>query len=71
MKTGKGRSSGTSGTKASRTKPSGTGVGLTVARRLVEAQGGRLEVASQPTGTTFRISLPVRRASAAGATPAI
>lgn len=51
------------------TKPSGTGVGLAVARRLVEAQGGRLNVTSQPADTTFRISLPLPRtplAEAAG-----
>ena len=48
------------------TKTSGTGVGLTVARRLVEAQGGQLDVTSQPTETTFRISLPLPRTAMAG-----
>lgn len=42
-------------------KPSGTGLGLAVAKRFVEGQGGRLEVSSQPSGTTFRIRLPVVR----------
>jgi len=42
------------------TGPGGTGIGLTVARDLVEANGGHLVVeASTPTGTTFAIDLPV------------
>jgi signal transduction histidine kinase len=39
----------------------GTGLGLPLARRLVEAHGGRLEVASRPDeGSTFTVSLPIR-----------
>lgn len=53
------------------TKPSGTGVGLTVAKRLVEAQGGRLEVTSQPTQTTFRIRLPLQPMAMAGDVPSL
>jgi signal transduction histidine kinase len=42
------------------TKASGTGVGLAMARRLLERQGGRIEVASVVgEGTTFTLSLPV------------
>jgi signal transduction histidine kinase len=41
-------------------KPTGTGVGLAVAKRLVERQGGTIEAAS-PTGggAVFTIYLPV------------
>ncbi|NIO39441.1 MAG: ATPase, partial [Burkholderiales bacterium] len=39
----------------------GTGLGLTVSRDIVQAHGGRIEVASQVgKGTTFTIYLPVR-----------
>lgn len=41
------------------TKPRGTGLGLPVARRIVEEHGGSLELASTPgQGTTARILLP-------------
>lgn len=41
------------------TKPSGTGIGLAMAKRLMECQGGRIEVASDPPrATTFTIRLP-------------
>jgi signal transduction histidine kinase len=37
----------------------GTGVGLTIARRIIEQHGGRLWVESEPgRGSTFWISLP-------------
>jgi two-component system sensor histidine kinase HydH len=41
-------------------KPSGTGIGLAMAKRLVEVHGGEIEVASQPGHrTTFSVRLPV------------
>lgn len=46
------------GTGAS--KLSGSGIGLAVVRTLVEAQGGVVEVASEPqTGSTFTVELPL------------
>jgi two-component system, OmpR family, sensor kinase len=44
----------------------GVGLGLTLAQRIVEAHGGRIEVESVlGTGTTFRAILPVRPSSGA------
>lgn len=37
----------------------GTGLGLTIARQLVEAHGGDINVSSSSDGTTVRISLPL------------
>lgn len=40
-------------------RPSGTGIGLTIARELLTANGGRIDVErTGPDGTTFRIELP-------------
>ncbi len=40
----------------------GAGLGLAIAREVVEAHGGSISVESQPQrGTTFTISIPVRR----------
>jgi len=41
------------------TRPSGTGLGLPIVQRIVEAHGGRLELESQPgVGTTARVLIP-------------
>ncbi len=47
------------------TKGSGTGLGLSLARRIVEAHGGRVEVSSEVgKGSRFTIRLPIARAQA-------
>jgi two-component system sensor histidine kinase BaeS len=46
----------------SRGRRAGSGIGLTVARELVAANGGSVEVeATGPNGTTFLIRLPAGR----------
>lgn len=46
------------------TKPpgEGSGLGLDIVRKIIEKHQGRLEVASQPGQTTFRVFLPMRSA---------
>lgn len=39
-------------------RPQGMGLGLPTAKKLVEAHGGRLELAASPQGTTVRLVLP-------------
>ncbi len=46
------------------TKPGGSGIGLSLARRIAQAHGGRIAVfANEPQGSRFRIGLPIRGSS--------
>ena len=47
------------------TRQEGTVLGLAIAKRYVEQNGGRLEIISRPEGTTVRVRLPVARPSGA------
>lgn len=40
------------------TKPKGLGLGLSLARKFLEAQGGSVSYESTPKGSTFRLTLP-------------
>jgi len=44
------------------TKPKGIGLGLAITKRLIEQNGGKIEVASQAgQGTTFTVKLPLEK----------
>lgn len=44
-------------------KPKGIGLGLSMARAAIEAQGGALDFARTPQGSTFTIRLPMASVS--------
>ncbi len=46
------------------TKPKGSGLGLGIVRKIVDAHDGRIDLSSSPTtGTRFRVTLPVSSAT--------
>lgn len=53
-------------TRRHRSASSGAGLGLSIARGIVEAHRGRIELAWVPIGTAFRIVLPVEAPGAQG-----
>jgi len=53
-------------------KPDGTGLGLPIVKKLVEAHGGAIELhASEGVGTEFAILLPKRGLDGGAARPGI
>lgn len=45
------------------TKPRGTGLGLTIAQAIIDAHGGRIEIASTASGTRVSLHMPVLQPS--------
>ena len=46
------------------TKPTGSGLGLPIVRKIVDAHDGRIDVSSEPgKGARFRVTLPVSTGS--------
>jgi signal transduction histidine kinase len=47
------------------TKPNGSGLGLSIARRIADAHGGKITVESEPNqGARFQVFLPFKTAEA-------
>lgn len=42
------------------TKPTGSGIGLSLSRQIINLHGGRLDVASEPENTVFTIQIPIQ-----------
>ena len=50
----------TRGKKAALIKPDGSGLGMYIARKIIEAHGGKIQLSSQPgKGTTVCVTLPM------------
>jgi signal transduction histidine kinase len=45
------------------TKPQGSGLGLPIVRKIVDAHDGRIDLYSSSSGTRFRVTLPVSTAA--------
>ncbi len=65
--TAKGNGSGT-GSSSGYRKSAGAGLGLSIAKGIVQAHGGRIELTPRSKGTCFRVYLPVEAAGDAPAT---
>ena len=63
---GSGHGSNGKGSGSGYRKSAGAGLGLSIAKGIVQAHGGRIELAPLPKGTCFRVYLPVE-AEMAGA----
>jgi signal transduction histidine kinase len=48
-------------------RPGGTGLGLPIARELVRAHGGDIDLVDSPRGALFRVTIPDRATLAADA----
>lgn len=53
-------------TRRHRSRSAGAGLGLSIARGILMAHGGTIELADAPRGTTFRIVLPVEELNQVG-----